>query len=314
MAAPAKMFPLAVDSEHKAKSFRLFSFAAPHMRAFHLSWMAFFVCFVSTFAAAPLIPIIRDNLNLTKRDISNASVASVSGSIFSRVAMGVVCDLLGPRYGCAFLVLLTAPAVFCMSLVHDPAGYIMVRFLIGFSCGATPFSAWRVAYFGPGTLHIVVGIMVLTLGQDLPDGNLWSLQNKGQVAKDKFAKVAWGAITNYRSWIFVLLYGYSAGVELCTNNVIAEYYYDHFHLGLRTAGTIAASFGLANIFVRSMGGYFSDVGARYFGMRARLWNIWILQTAGGAFCFWLGRASSLPASVTASYPSSPAAPSASSRG
>ncbi|KAG4985508.1 hypothetical protein JHK86_033199 [Glycine max] len=264
-------FALPVDSEHKSKVFKLFSMANPHMRTFHLSWISFFTCFVSTFAAAPLVPIIRDNLNLTKSDIGNAGVASVSGSLFSRLTMGAVCDLLGPRYGCAFLITLSAPTVFCMSFVNDAADYRacegtaagwgnmgggatqlimpLVYELIR-RAGATPFTAWRIAFFIPGWMPVVMGIMVLTLGLDLPDGNLGALQKKDLISSYTLLE----SLLLHLEWQIYIL-------------------------------------------ARPFGGWTSDVAARLFGMRGRLWNLWILQTLGGAFCIWLGRANSLPIAV-----------------
>ena len=67
-----KQFLLPVDSEHKALKINLLSFAAPHMRAFHLCWMGFFSSFVSTFAPAAMIPVIREAINLDAGSLGNA--------------------------------------------------------------------------------------------------------------------------------------------------------------------------------------------------------------------------------------------------
>ena len=66
------MFPIAVDTEHKAKSLPIWRFFFPHMRCFHLNWLGFFITFLSAYAAAPLVDIIRDDLNLRQRQVSEA--------------------------------------------------------------------------------------------------------------------------------------------------------------------------------------------------------------------------------------------------
>lgn len=100
---------------------------------FHLNWISFFIAFFATFTAPPLIPVIRNDLNLTKEDLGGAAIASVTGAIFSRILIGVVCDSYGPRYGHGFLQLLTCTATYGMALVNNSAGFIVCRMIIGFS-------------------------------------------------------------------------------------------------------------------------------------------------------------------------------------
>lgn len=75
MDAGDKQFPLPVDSEHKALQIKILSFARPHMRAFHLCWFGFFTSFVSTFAPAAMIPVVRESMDVNADDLANAGAA-----------------------------------------------------------------------------------------------------------------------------------------------------------------------------------------------------------------------------------------------
>eukprot|EP00271_Cylindrocystis_brebissonii_P021429 TRINITY_DN7609_c0_g1_i1.p1 TRINITY_DN7609_c0_g1~~TRINITY_DN7609_c0_g1_i1.p1 ORF type:complete len:599 (-),score=101.11 TRINITY_DN7609_c0_g1_i1:773-2389(-) len=337
------LFAVPVDSEHKSKVLRLYSFAQPHMRAFHLSWFSFFIAFCSAFAAPPLVPIIRDNLNLQKKDIGNASITSVIGAVVSRILIGSVCDLVGPRYGAAVLLMTTVPCTLAMAVVSDATSYIIVRLFIGFAlatfvtcqywvssmfnskivglCNGVAagwgnmgggaiqlimpylqlliqnnmnvrqFMSWRLAFFVPGVMQMVGGLLVLSLGQDCPDGQYSQMAKSGQRKVDSLHKVLFTALLNYRTYIMLILYGYCFGVELTVDNNIANYFSDQFNLKTETAGLIAASFGMCNLFSRPSGGLLSDLAARSFGMRGRLWVMWFLQFMGGVMCFVLGHVS-----------------------
>eukprot|EP00210_Caulerpa_lentillifera_P009482 g9042.t1 len=128
-------FAVPVDSECKATVFRPWSINGVHMRAFHASWMSMFVSFFSTFAPAALSFTIRDNLDLTDRDISHADIAAVSGTVLSRILLGSVCDAFGPRVAHASLMLLTSLGVFGFAIIQNALGYILCRLIVGLSLG-----------------------------------------------------------------------------------------------------------------------------------------------------------------------------------
>ena len=124
-----------VDAEHKAKSLNICSFGNPHMHAFHASWFGFFSTFFSTFAPAPLAPVLKKSttLGLTRAQIGAGNLASVTSNIICRFLMGIVCDKMGPRRGLAFLLLITAPAIFGIAFTTEATGFIVCRAVIGMS-------------------------------------------------------------------------------------------------------------------------------------------------------------------------------------
>ncbi len=83
--------------KHKATGIRLTDFKSVPMRAFHMSWFAFFLCFFGWFGLAPLMPVIRQELHLTKAQIGNLTIASVLITVIVRALMGFLCDRIGPR-------------------------------------------------------------------------------------------------------------------------------------------------------------------------------------------------------------------------
>ncbi len=114
-----------------ATSIDLFSFRSASMRTFHMTWSAFMLTFFGWFGIAPLMPIIRDELHLTKAQIGNTVIASVAATIFVRLVIGWLCDRIGPRRAYAYLLVLGALPVMGIGLSQSYESFLLFRLAIG---------------------------------------------------------------------------------------------------------------------------------------------------------------------------------------
>ena len=120
-----------MNLKNKATRIRLADFSSAPMRAFHMSWLAFFLCFFGWFGIAPLMPVIRQELHLTKAQIGNLTIASVAMTVLVRLLIGWLCDRIGPRRAYTWLLVLGALPVMCVGLAHDYTTFLLFRLAIG---------------------------------------------------------------------------------------------------------------------------------------------------------------------------------------
>ncbi len=120
-----------MEIKNKATRIDLFNFSTPQMRAFHMSWFSFFLCFFAWFGIAPLMAIVRDELHLTKTQIGNTIIASVSITILARLFIGWLCDKIGPRLCYTWLLMLGSLPVMGIGFANSYETFLLFRLGIG---------------------------------------------------------------------------------------------------------------------------------------------------------------------------------------
>jgi MFS transporter, NNP family, nitrate/nitrite transporter len=300
------------ENTQPLEKLNIFSLKGVQMKTFHTTWITFFVCFFSWFALAPLMPIIRDDLKLSKSQIGDIVIASVSATIIARLFIGRLCDTWGPRKTYTALLLLGSIPIFFVGLANDYMTFLLFRLAIGcigasfvvtqfhtsmmfapkikgtanavtggwgnlgggvtnivmpmvfatiVGMGFAKHDAWRLAMIVPGVMMLICAFLYFKFTKDTPAGNLSDLtQSKEVKEKPNVMEV----LTDIRVWALVLAYALCFGMEITFDNVAALHFVDNFKLDLGTAGLIAGSFGMMNIFARALGGIFADrIGNKY---------------------------------------------------
>ena len=320
-----------MQTHGKATRINLFNFSTPQMRAFHMSWVAFFLCFFAWFGIAPLMAIVREEMSLTKSQVGWCVIGSVAITVLARLFVGWLCDKIGPRRAYAGLLIAGSLPVMGIALADDFRTFLLFRVLIGAigasfvitqyhtskmfagNCvgtanattagwgnlggGVTQFVmpllfalfvsvlgfssavGWRLAMVVAGIACALTGVAYYLLTQDTPEGDLKQLRAEGTLPPSMDVRGTFlETCRDRRVWALAIMYGACFGIELTVNNVAALYFVDYFAVfremetiqAAKYAGLIAASFGLMNLFARTLGGAFGDKCGSIWGLSGRV--------------------------------------------
>ncbi|UOD50976.1 MFS transporter [Orrella daihaiensis] len=192
----------------------VFKFKSPEIKALHLTWIAFFICFYVWFNMAPLASSMLKSADwLTRDDIRLFAIANVALTIPARIIVGMALDRFGPRRVFSVLMVLmalptlvfafgdTREQLFISRLVLSSVG---ASFVVGIHMTALWFKPRDIGFaegfyagwgnFGSAAAAMTLPTIALTMfGGD--DGWRWAIATSG-VFMGLYGIFYWFAITD----------------------------------------------------------------------------------------------------------------------
>jgi len=80
-----------------SQQFNIFDFRKANIRILHYTWFAFFMTFVVWLGLGPIMPFIKEALDLTDQQAKVLLILNVAMTIPARIIVGMLVDKLGPR-------------------------------------------------------------------------------------------------------------------------------------------------------------------------------------------------------------------------
>ena len=80
-----------------SEKLNIFNLSKPNIRILHFTWFAFFMTFVVWLGLGPIMPFIKDALQLTDQQAKVLLILNVAMTIPARIIVGMLVDKLGPR-------------------------------------------------------------------------------------------------------------------------------------------------------------------------------------------------------------------------
>lgn len=112
--------------------FNILDLSAPNIRILHYTWFAFFMTFVVWLGLGPMMPFIKEALDLTDQQAKVLLILNVAMTIPARIVVGMLVDKFGPRILYSSILLLGGVISILFAWADSYEKLATLRFLSGF--------------------------------------------------------------------------------------------------------------------------------------------------------------------------------------